>query len=151
MTPRRNTLILALGLALVGSGAALLATSPAALAAEKAMTTASGLKIEDSKPGTGASPKTGDMCVMHYTGWLYENGVKGAKFDSSVDRGQPFKFTIGVGQVIKGWDEGVGSMKVGGKRTLVIPPQLGYGTRGAGRVIPPNATLLFEVELLGIE
>lgn len=151
MTPRRNTLILALGLALVGSGAALLATSPAALAAEKAMTTASGLKIEDSKPGTGASPKTGDMCVMHYTGWLYENGVKGAKFDSSVDRGQPFKFTIGVGQVIKGWDEGVGSMKVGGKRTLIIPPQLGYGARGAGRVIPPNATLLFEVELLGIE
>ncbi len=115
------------------------------------MTTASGLKIEDSKPGTGASPKTGDMCVMHYTGWLYENGVKGAKFDSSVDRGQPFKFTIGVGQVIKGWDEGVGSMKVGGKRTLIIPPQLGYGARGAGRVIPPNATLLFEVELLGIE
>lgn len=151
MTPRRNTLILALGLALVGSGTALLATSPAALAAEKAMTTASGLKIEDSKPGTGAAPKTGDMCVMHYTGWLYENGVKGAKFDSSVDRGQPFKFTIGVGQVIKGWDEGVGSMKVGGKRTLIIPPQLGYGTRGAGRVIPPNATLLFEVELLGIE
>ena len=151
MTPRRNTLILALGLALVGSGAALLATSPAALAAEKAMTTASGLKIEDSKPGTGASPKTGDMCVMHYTGWLYENGVKGAKFDSSVDRGQPFKFTIGAGQVIKGWDEGVGSMKVGGKRTLIVPPQLGYGARGAGRVIPPNATLLFEVELLGIE
>jgi peptidylprolyl isomerase len=151
MTPRRNTLILALGLALVGSGAALLATSPAALAAEKAMTTASGLKIEDSKPGTGASPKTGDKCVMHYTGWLYENGVKGAKFDSSVDRGQPFKFTIGVGQVIKGWDEGVASMKVGGKRNLIIPPQLGYGTRGAGRVIPPNATLLFEVELLGIE
>lgn len=115
------------------------------------MTTASGLKIEDTQVGTGASPKTGDTCVMHYTGWLYENGAKGAKFDSSVDRGQPFAFTIGVGQVIKGWDEGVASMKVGGKRTLVIPPQLGYGARGAGRVIPPNATLLFEVELLGIQ
>ena len=98
-----------------------------------------------------SSDLTGDTCVMHYTGWLYENGVKGAKFDSSVDRGQPFKFRIGVGQVIKGWDEGVASMKVGGKRTLVIPAQLGYGARGAGRVIPPNATLMFDVELLGIE
>ncbi len=115
------------------------------------MTTASGLKIEDSQVGTGASPKSGDTCVMHYTGWLYDNGTKGAKFDSSVDRGQPFAFTIGVGQVIKGWDEGVSSMKVGGKRTLIIPPELGYGARGAGRVIPPNATLLFEVELLGIQ
>ncbi|MGD9668288.1 MAG: FKBP-type peptidyl-prolyl cis-trans isomerase [Hyphomicrobiaceae bacterium] len=128
-----------------------MAESPQSLAAGKTMTTASGLKIEDTQVGTGASPKTGDTCVMHYTGWLYENGAKGAKFDSSVDRGQPFAFTIGVGQVIKGWDEGVASMKVGGKRTLVIPPQLGYGARGAGRVIPPNATLLFEVELLGIQ
>ncbi len=115
------------------------------------MTTASGLKIEDTQVGTGATPKTGDTCVMHYTGWLYENGTKGAKFDSSVDRGQPFAFTIGVGQVIKGWDEGVSSMKLGGKRTLIIPPELGYGARGAGRVIPPNATLLFEVELLDIQ
>ncbi len=125
---------------------------PMAQAAEKTMTTtASGLQIVDTTEGTGASPKTGQTCVMHYTGWLYENGAKGAKFDSSVDRGQPFAFTIGVGQVIKGWDEGVASMKVGGKRTLIIPPQLGYGARGAGRVIPPNATLLFEVELLGIQ
>ncbi|MBL8566825.1 MAG: FKBP-type peptidyl-prolyl cis-trans isomerase [Hyphomicrobiaceae bacterium] len=125
---------------------------PMAQAAEKTMTTsASGLQIQDTVAGTGASPKTGQTCVMHYTGWLYENGAKGAKFDSSVDRGQPFAFTIGVGQVIKGWDEGVASMKVGGKRTLIIPPQLGYGARGAGRVIPPNATLLFEVELLGIQ
>lgn len=115
------------------------------------MTTPSGLKIEDTQAGTGQTPKTGDTCVMHYTGWLYENGAKGAKFDSSLDRGQPFAFTIGVGQVIKGWDEGVASMKVGGKRTLIIPPELGYGARGAGRVIPPNATLLFEVELLGIQ
>jgi peptidylprolyl isomerase len=113
--------------------------------------TASGLRITDTTPGTGASPKTGQRCVMHYTGWLYDNGQKGKKFDSSVDRGQPFKFTIGVGQVIKGWDEGVATMKVGGKRTLIIPAALGYGARGAGGVIPPGATLMFDVELLGIE
>ncbi len=113
--------------------------------------TASGLRIEDTKEGTGTSPKTGQICDMHYTGWLYENGVKGKKFDSSVDRGQSFQFTIGVGQVIKGWDEGVATMKVGGKRTLIIPPALGYGARGAGGVIPPNATLIFDVELLGVQ
>lgn len=118
---------------------------------EKQMTvTASGLRIEDTQEGTGASPKHGQICTMHYTGWLYENGAKGKKFDSSVDRGQPFQFAIGVGQVIRGWDEGVATMKVGGKRTLIIPPALGYGARGAGGVIPPNATLLFDVELLGI-
>ena len=115
------------------------------------MTTASGLQITDTKVGTGASPKTGQTCVMHYTGWLYQNGAKGAKFDSSVDRGQPFEFPIGTGQVIKGWDEGVATMKVGGKRTLIIPPDLGYGARGAGGVIPPNATLIFEVELLAVK
>jgi peptidylprolyl isomerase len=115
------------------------------------VTTSSGLKITDSVAGTGASPQTGKTCVMHYTGWLFNNNVKGAKFDSSVDRGQPFEFTIGVGQVIKGWDEGVASMKVGGKRTLVIPPELGYGARGAGGGIPPNATLMFDVELLGVK
>jgi len=115
------------------------------------MTTASGLQIADIKAGTGATPKTGQICVMHYTGWLYQNGAKGAKFDSSVDRGQPFEFPIGTGRVIKGWDEGVASMKVGGKRTLIIPPDLGYGARGAGGVIPPNATLIFEVELLGVK
>ncbi|MCX7321259.1 MAG: FKBP-type peptidyl-prolyl cis-trans isomerase [Hyphomicrobiales bacterium] len=117
----------------------------------KTMTTASGLKIEDSKVGTGASPTRGQTCVMHYTGWLYENGQKTKKFDSSVDRNEPFEFPIGMGRVIKGWDEGVGTMKVGGKRTLIIPPDLGYGTRGAGGVIPPNATLIFEVELLGVK
>jgi peptidylprolyl isomerase len=110
--------------------------------------TPSGLEYEDTTPGTGASPATGQTCVMHYTGWLWENDAKGKKFDSSVDRGQPFTFPIGVGRVIKGWDEGVASMKVGGKRTLRIPADLGYGSRGAGGAIPPNATLLFEVELL---
>ncbi len=115
------------------------------------MTTQSGLQIIDDTVGTGASPKTGQRCVMHYTGWLYEEGAKGKKFDSSLDRGQPFQFTIGVGQVIGGWDEGVATMQVGGKRTLIIPPKLGYGARGAGGAIPPNATLLFEVELLDVK
>jgi peptidylprolyl isomerase len=119
--------------------------------AQNVVTTASGLKYIDVKPGTGASPRTGQTCVMHYTGWLYENGKKGEKFDSSVDRGEPFEFKIGMGQVIAGWDEGVATMKVGGKRTLIIPPALGYGARGAGGVIPPNATLLFDVELLAIK
>jgi peptidylprolyl isomerase len=119
--------------------------------AQQPVTTPSGLQYIDTKAGTGASPKTGQTCVMHYTGWLYENGKKGAKFDSSLDRGAPFEFPIGNGRVIKGWDEGVASMKVGGKRTLIIPPELGYGARGAGGVIPPNATLMFDVELLGIK
>ena len=119
--------------------------------AGKPMTTASGLQITDSKAGTGASPKPGQTCVMHYTGWLYENGVKGKKFDSSVDRNEPFEFPIGQRKVIAGWDEGVATMKVGGKRTLIIPPQLGYGARGAGGVIPPNATLMFDVELLDVK
>jgi len=112
--------------------------------------TPSGLEFEDIKEGTGATPKPGQVCVMNYTGWLWENGAKGKKFDSSLDRGTPFEFPIGQGRVIKGWDEGVATMKVGGKRVLLIPPQLAYGARGAGGVIPPNATLIFEVELLGI-
>ncbi len=128
----------------------LMSPTRAALAQETTVTTPSGLKIVDTKPGEGASPKTGQTCVMHYTGWLYENGQKGAKFDSSLDRGDPFEFPIGTGRVIKGWDEGVASMKVGGKRTLIIPPELGYGARGAGGVIPPNATLIFDVELLDV-
>ena len=115
------------------------------------MTTPSGLQITDSKIGTGATPRTGQTCVMHYTGWLYQNGDKGQKFDSSLDRATPFEFPIGRQRVIAGWDEGVASMKVGGKRTLIIPPALGYGARGAGGVIPPNATLIFEVELLEVK
>jgi peptidylprolyl isomerase len=117
----------------------------------KTVTTSSGLQITDSKIGTGATPRAGQICVMHYTGWLYVNGAKGQKFDSSVDRGTPFEFPIGRQRVIAGWDEGVASMKVGGKRTLIIPPALGYGARGAGGVIPPNATLIFEVELLDVK
>jgi peptidylprolyl isomerase len=126
-------------------------TAAMAQGAGKPVTTPSGLQIIDSKVGTGASPKAGQTCVMHYTGWLYENGAKGMKFDSSVDRGEPFEFPIGRGQVIAGWDEGVATMKVGGKRTLIIPAALGYGARGAGGVIPPNATLIFDVELLGVK
>ena len=117
----------------------------------KMQKTPSGLQYEDVKVGTGAQPKTGQTCVMHYTGWLYENGQKGKKFDSSVDRNEPFEFPIGQHRVIAGWDEGVASMKVGGKRTLIIPPALGYGARGAGSVIPPNATLMFDVELLAVK
>lgn len=115
------------------------------------VTTASGLQIKDIKVGNGASPRAGQTCVMHYTGWLYVGGKKDKKFDSSVDRGQPFEFPIGQKRVIAGWDEGVATMKVGGKRELIIPPALAYGERGAGGVIPPNATLIFEVELLGVK
>jgi peptidylprolyl isomerase len=113
--------------------------------------TPSGLQYEDVKVGTGATPQKGQTCVMNYTGWLWENGAKGKKFDSSLDRGTPFSFPLGQGRVIKGWDEGVATMKVGGKRNLLIPPELGYGSRGAGGVIPPNATLFFEVELLDVK
>jgi peptidylprolyl isomerase len=113
-------------------------------------TTKTGLQYEDTEVGTGALAAAGKTCVMHYTGWLWTDGTKGSKFDSSRDHGSPFSFGLGQGQVIGGWDEGVAGMKVGGKRTLLIPPALGYGARGAGGVIPPNATLLFEVELLDL-
>jgi len=134
----------------LGSHAASAQTS-SAQPTGKTMTTPSGLQIIDTQEGTGATPARGQTCVMHYTGWLYENGQKGKKFDSSVDRNEPFEFPIGMKRVIAGWDEGVASMKVGGKRTLIIPPELGYGARGAGGVIPPNATLMFDVELLGVK
>ena len=114
------------------------------------ITTASGLQYEDTTIGTGAEARAGQHVSVHYTGWLYSDGVKGAKFDSSKDRNDPFGFGLGGGQVIRGWDEGVQGMKVGGTRQLVIPAALGYGARGAGGVIQPNATLLFEVELLGV-
>jgi peptidylprolyl isomerase len=111
----------------------------------------SGLSYEDTVVGTGRSPTRGQTCQMHYTGWLHVNGTKGKKFDSSLDRGQPFEFRIGMGEVIKGWDEGVSTMMIGGKRTLLIPPALGYGAAGVGNgLIPGNSTLLFEVELLGL-
>lgn len=116
--------------------------------AQETITTDSGLSYIDTASGAGAAAKAGQTAVVHYTGWLYENGEKGAKFDSSRDRGQPFSFPLGAGRVIAGWDEGVAGMRPGGKRTLIIPPELGYGARGAGGVIPPNATLLFEVELI---
>lgn len=123
---------------------------PTAVAPEteaKRVKTASGLEYEVIKEGDGAAPKAGQTVVVHYTGWLTD----GKKFDSSVDRGQPFKFQLGQGRVIKGWDQGLALMKIGDKRKLIIPPELGYGARGAGGAIPPNATLIFEVELLGIE
>ena len=114
------------------------------------ITTDSGLQYEDTTVGSGAPAQAGQQVSVHYTGWLYNDSIKGAKFDSSKDRNDPFGFRLGAGQVIKGWDEGVQGMKVGGARTLVIPPELGYGARGAGGVIPPNATLMFDVELLGV-
>lgn len=119
---------------------------------EGAMTTTpSGLKYEDHPVGAGIEAVAGTMVSVHYTGWLDEGGKKGKKFDSSVDRGEPFQFPLGAGRVIKGWDEGVAGMKIGGKRTLVIPAELGYGAQGAGSVIPPNATLIFDVELLDVK
>ena len=115
------------------------------------ITTASGLQYEDTHLGEGDTAQSGHYVTVHYTGWLWENGAKGEKFDSSLDRNDPFEFGLGQGMVIQGWDEGVQGMKIGGKRSLLIPAELGYGARGAGGVIPPNATLLFEVELLGVE
>ena len=139
----------AVAIAIIGSTA--IPEGAMSQSAAKPVTTSSGLQIIDTKVGTGASPRSGQTAVVHYTGWLYVNGVKGQKFDSSVDRGQPFEFPVGQGRVIKGWDEGVATMKIGGKRTLIVPPQLGYGARGAGGAIPPNATLMFDVELLGVK
>lgn len=110
----------------------------------------SGLKIEDVTVGKGTEAVKGKSVNVHYTGWIWKDNAKGTKFDSSVDRGSPFSFSLGVGQVIAGWDEGVAGMKVGGKRTLIIPSKLGYGERGAGGVIAPNSDLVFDVELLGV-
>ena len=114
------------------------------------VTTPSGLQYLDTEIGTGATATAGQQVSVHYTAWLFNDGVQGAKFDSSKDRGDPFGFSLGAGMVIKGWDEGVAGMQIGGRRTLIIPAALGYGARGAGGAIPPNATLKFDVELLGI-
>lgn len=117
------------------------------------ITTASGLQYDDTTPGSGATASAGQHVTVHYTGWLHDPSAadgRGRKFDSSKDRGQPFAFPLGAGHVIGGWDEGVQGMQVGGTRVLLIPPGLGYGARGAGGVIPPNATLVFEVELLAV-
>jgi peptidylprolyl isomerase len=126
-----------------------LAVAPLSALAAGEVTTPSGLRIIDVKVGTGPVPQAGQTVTVNYTGWLFVDGKKDKKFDSSLDRGQPFSFTLGQGQVIKGWDEGVATMHVGGKRTLIIPPDLGYGASGAGGVIPPGATLMFDVDLLG--
>ena len=128
----------------------ILITAACAVAQSNVNETDSGLKYIDHQVGDGDEAVVGKTVEVHYTGWLYVDGERGAKFDSSLDRGQPFSFQLGAGQVIRGWDEGVQGMKVGGKRELIIPPDLGYGNRGAGRAIPPKATLDFEVELLRV-
>jgi peptidylprolyl isomerase len=126
--------------------------APVAVRAEPETTlTRDGLKYIDVKPGAGAVATPGQSVKVHYTGWLYVNGAKGKKFDSSRDRGEPFEFQLGGGQVIKGWDEGVENMKVGGKRTLIIPPDLGYGARAMGNAIPANSWLIFDVELVDVK
>jgi FKBP-type peptidyl-prolyl cis-trans isomerase len=138
-------------LALAISVAAMSLPGAAAQAANQVIAMPDGLKYTDTKLGNGATAAAGDKVTVQYTGWLYQNRAKGAKFDSSRDRNQPFQFTLGAHQVIAGWDEGVAGMKVGGERTLIIPPELGYGAQGAGGVIPPNATLMFDVELLQVQ
>jgi FKBP-type peptidyl-prolyl cis-trans isomerase len=130
----------------VGAGAL-----PAGAAGGGTVELADGLKYTDTTVGTGATASAGHKIVVNYTGWLWQQGRKGDKFDSSLDRGQPFSFVLGAHQVIRGWDEGIAGMKVGGKRTLIIPADLAYGQNGAGGVIPPNATLIFDVELLRVE
>jgi len=151
LQPAKISMLAAIAITLVVVPLASVPTTATAQTAGKPMTTPSGLQVIDATIGTGASPKPGQICVMHYTGWLYEDGKKGKKFDSSLDRNEPFEFPLGQRKVIAGWDEGVATMKVGGKRTLIIPAALGYGARGAGGVIPPNATLMFDVELHGVK
>lgn len=147
MRPKFIPLLIVFALFATASGRADTDTSSPTKVTGKAKSTSSGLQYWDITVGTGAAAVAGKQVKVHYTGWLATNGKK---FDSSVDRGQPFVFPLGAGQVIKGWDEGVAGMKVGGKRQLRIPPELGYGARGAGGVIPPNATLIFDVELLDV-
>ena len=132
------------------AGVLFMSASTPAMPAESFTTLPSGLRLHDEVVGTGALPTAGQTVVVHYTGWLYDDGARGKKFDSSRDRGNPFTFVLADQQVIRGWDIGVATMHIGGKRTLIIPPDLGYGARGAGGVIPPNATLVFDIELLGV-
>ena len=149
--PVRRKLLAAMAVALLFSPIAAAGRAEQDDKKEKKMTkTESGLQYRDVKEGTGEKPKKGQTCVVHYTGWLWVDDAKGAKFDSSKDRGEPIDVHVGESEVIKGWEEGVAGMKVGGTRELIIPPDLGYGSRGAGGRIPPNATLFFEVELLEV-
>jgi peptidylprolyl isomerase len=138
-------------LALAGCASTDTATPAAPPVPAMTTTTPSGLQYADTQPGTGRAPRREQVAVVHYTGWLYVDGARGKKFDSSVDKGTPFEFRVGQGQVIKGWDEGVITMKTGGRRTLIIPASLGYGAQGAGADIPPNATLIFDVELIAVK
>jgi peptidylprolyl isomerase len=131
-------------------GVLLIAMTASAPAEDHFISMASGLLYHDELVGSGPEPQSGQTVIVHYTGWLYEMGKRGKKFDSSRDRGAPFTFVLNGHQVIQGWDQGVATMHIGGKRTLIIPPELGYGARGAGGVIPPNATLIFDIELLGV-
>jgi peptidylprolyl isomerase len=143
---RGETIVLRYVLLIVGA----LLMSQTAYADQGYTTMASGVQYKDTVVGTGPEPKPGQTVVVQYTGWLDDNGQHGRKFDSSRDRNEPFSFTLGAGEVIKGWDQGVATMHVGGKRTLILNPDLAYGERGAGGVIPPNATLIFDVELLAV-
>jgi peptidylprolyl isomerase len=136
---------------LLGTALSLFLGTAPLIAQAADVVTPSGLHIIDTKVGIGPVPQAGQTVTVNYTGWLFVNGKKGKKFDSSLDNGEPFSFTLGQGQVIKGWDEGLSTMHVGGKRTLIIPPELGYGARGAGGDIPPGATLMFDVDLLGAQ
>src|SRR5919112_4668299 len=136
--PSRAAIIAACATVALATGSAAVLNTAMSQPAPKPVTTSSGLQIIDTKIGSGTSPRAEQTAVVHYTGWLYQNGAKGQKFDSSVDRNEPFEFPVGQGRVIRGWDEGVASMKIGGKRTLIVPPQLGYGARGAGGGNPPG-------------
>lgn len=147
--PARRTALAAFAAALALFAAAMSARAQAP-DLSRATRTRSGLGIVEVREGTGEAVGNGRTARVHYTGWLFENGARGKKFDSSRDRGQPFEFPVGAGRVIKGWDEGVATMKVGGQRTLIVPADLGYGPRGAGGVIPPNAVLVFDVEVLAV-
>jgi peptidylprolyl isomerase len=152
MRASRRDMVVAMGISAAAGTAAALISPVTTASAQPVTTMPNGLKIIDVKVGTGAMPKTGQTVVVNYTGWLYTGGKKGKKFDSSLDRNEPFEFPIGKGQVIPGWDEGVATMRVGGKRTLIIPPDLAYGAGGAGGgLIPPNATLIFDVDLLAVK